>query len=190
MHFGYRRVSTDSQNTERQLDGVYIDRMFDDHISGVKGDRPGLEALFAALRAGDRVHVHSIDRLARSLAHLQTVVKRVTAAGATIEFHKERLTFGGDDGSPVDSLMLHILGAFAQFERDMIRSRTGEGIARAKQAGKFKGGKPKLSYAQEQDLNRMLDNHVSVTAVAQAFNITRQTVYSYRARHTSRHPGS
>ena len=180
LAIGYRRVSTDGQNTDRQLDGVALDRCYDDQFTGASSNRPALTAMLAALRGGDVVHVHSIDRLARSIADLDRLVREITATGATLKFHKENLVFtnGGED--PFAALMLHVLGAFAQFERSVIRGRAREGIALAKAAGRYKGGKPKLSEAQVSSLNAMLKSGVPVARAAKAFGITRPTVYRYR----------
>jgi len=179
LHIGYRRVSTEGQNTDRQLDGVTLDRCYDDQFTGANTDRPGLKAMLVALRGGDVVHVHSIDRLARSIADLERVVRDIVATGATLKFHKENLTFSAGCDDPFASLMLHVLGAFAQFERSVIRGRAQEGIRLAKAAGKYKGGKPKLSQTQVDSLNAMLNSGVKVTTVARAFGITRPTVYRY-----------
>lgn len=138
MNIGYIRVSSADQNTVRQLDGVQLDQVFTDKVSGSTVDRPELQAMLRSVRSGDTLHVHSIDRLARSLADLLALVEGLTAKGVAVQFHKEQLLFSGE-ASPMQQLMLSLLGSVAQFERSMIRERQREGIAKAKEAGAYKG---------------------------------------------------
>ncbi|WP_137822828.1 recombinase family protein [Pseudomonas sp. D(2018)] len=135
---GYVRVSSVDQNTERQLDGVVLDKVFTDKASGKDVIRPQLQAMLEFVREGDTIHVHSIDRLARSLADLLSLVESLNAKGIHIRFHKEQLEFTGEN-SPMQKLMLSMMGSFAEFERSMIRERQREGIAKAKEAGVYKG---------------------------------------------------
>ena len=138
MDIGYIRVSSVDQNTARQLDGVKLDQTFTDKVSGSTVDRPELAQMLRSVRSGDTLHVHSIDRLARSLSDLLALVKDLTAKGVAVKFHKENLLFAGE-ADPMQELMLSLLGSVAQFERSMIRERQREGIAKAKEAGKYKG---------------------------------------------------
>jgi DNA invertase Pin-like site-specific DNA recombinase len=117
---GYVRVSSFDQNPERQLEDVDLDRTFSDKASGKDAKRPQLEALMTFVRAGDTVVVHSMDRLARNLDDLRQIVQTVTRRGIRIEFVKEHLAFTGED-SPMANLMLSVMGAFAEFERALIR---------------------------------------------------------------------
>ena len=130
---GYVRVSTFEQNTQRQLDQIPVDRIFTDKASGKDAQRPELESLLAFVREGDTVVVHSMDRLARNLDDLRRLVQKLVKRGIRIEFIKERLTFTGED-SPMATLMLSVMGAFAEFERSLMRERQREGIALAKPA--------------------------------------------------------
>jgi len=91
QRIGYRRVSTLVQNTARQLEGVDVDKIFEDKLSGSTRARPGLEAMLEHLRAGDEVHVHSIDRLARDLGDLHAIVRDITERGAVVHFHDETI---------------------------------------------------------------------------------------------------
>ena len=125
---GYVRVSSFDQNPERQLEHVPVDRLFSDKASGKDRQRPELERLLAFARQGDTVVVHSMDRLARNLDDLRLIVQKLTKRGVRIEFVKENLTFTGED-SPLANLMLSVMGAFAEFERALIRERQREGIA-------------------------------------------------------------
>jgi len=138
QRIGYIRVSTFDQNPERQLEGVKVDRAFSDKASGKDVKRPQLEALISFARTGDTVVVHSMDRLARNLDDLRRIVQTLTQRGVHIEFVKEHLSFTGED-SPMANLMLSVMGAFAEFERALIRERQREGIALAKQRGAYRG---------------------------------------------------
>ncbi|MFI8609023.1 recombinase family protein [Pseudomonas sp. NPDC077649] len=135
---GYVRVSSVDQNTERQLDGITLDKTFTDKASGKDTHRPQLQALLEYVREGDTIHVHSIDRLARSLADLLKLVEDLNTKGVHVRFHKENLEFTGEN-SPMQKLMLSMMGSFAEFERSMIRERQREGIAKAKENGVYKG---------------------------------------------------
>lgn len=152
---GYQRVSTADQNTDRQLDGVELDKVFTDKASGKNLDRPELARALDYVRAGDTLVVHSMDRLARNLEDLRRTVRELTRQGVRVEFIKENLTFAGD-GSPMNTLLLSMLGAVAEFERSMILERQREGIALAKAAGKYKGRKPALTAEQAGELRARL----------------------------------
>ncbi|MGT1782157.1 recombinase family protein, partial [Enterobacter hormaechei subsp. xiangfangensis] len=134
QRIGYVRVSSFDQNPERQLEQIQVDKVFTDKASGKDTRRPELERLLAFVREGDTVVVHSMDRLARNLDDLRRLVQGLTQRGVRIEFLKEHLTFTGED-SPMANLMLSVMGAFAEFERALIRERQREGIALAKQRG-------------------------------------------------------
>lgn len=177
---GYVRVSTVMQNTARQLDGVRLDRVFEDHATGSNTDRPQLIACLAHLREGDVLHVHSMDRLCRSLDDLRRIVKELTSKGVMVTFHKEGLTFNGDD-SPMSNLLLNMLGAVSEFERQIILERMREGIAIAKVAGKYKGRKPALTPDRVKELKSRAAAGEKKTALAREFGISRETVYTYIA---------
>jgi DNA invertase Pin-like site-specific DNA recombinase len=144
---GYTRVSTVDQNAERQLDGVQVDKTFTDKASGKDTNRPQFQAALEYLREGDVLVVHSMDRLARNLDDLRRIVADLTARGIVIEFVKEQLTFNGDD-SALSRMLLSVMGAFAEFERALLKERQREGIALAKRAGVYKGRKPAPSDEQ------------------------------------------
>src|SRR5690606_11381748 len=101
-------------------------------------ERPALQEMLRFVRKGDTVHVHSIDRLARSLVDLLELVSGLKARGVNVKFHKESLLFTCEQNASQD-LMLSMMGAVAQFERTMIKERQREGIAKAKNAGVYKG---------------------------------------------------
>jgi DNA invertase Pin-like site-specific DNA recombinase len=175
---GYRRVSTAGQTTVRQLDGIPLDRVFEDKASGKDMDRPQLEELLKFVREGDTVVVHSMDRLARNLDDLRRLVQTLTKRGIRIEFVKECLTFSGDD-TPMANLLLSVMGAFAEFERALLRERQAEGIAKAKEAGIYKGRKPKLTDDQAADIRRRVKAGENKAALAREYGIDRSTLYGY-----------
>ena len=123
MRVGYLRASSTDQNTVRQLDGIEVERIFEDKVSGKDADRPKLAEMLAFVRDGDTVVVHSMDRLARNLDDLRRIVRALTARGVRVEFVKESLTFTGED-SPMATLLLSVMGAFAEFERALILERS------------------------------------------------------------------
>jgi DNA invertase Pin-like site-specific DNA recombinase len=123
------------------------------------------------------LHVHSIDRLARNLEDLQRTVRELTERGITIKFVKENLTFLGQ-ANPFQVLMFQMVGAFAQFERSMIRERQREGIAKAKEAGKFRGRKPKLNQEQVEKAKSLLAMGVPKAKIADQIGVSRTTIYS------------
>jgi DNA invertase Pin-like site-specific DNA recombinase len=121
-----------------------------------------------------------MDRLARNLEDLRRIVRELTGQGVRVEFVKESLTFTGDD-SAMNTLLLSMLGAVAEFERSMILERQREGIALAKASGKYKGRKAALTDEQVRELRARLNGGESVAALAKEFGISRQTVYNYAA---------
>lgn len=177
---GYRRVSAVDQNTDRQLDGVELDKVFSDRASGKDTERPQLAACLEYIREGDTLVVHSMDRLARNLEDLRRIVRELTGQGIKVQFMKENLTFAGDD-SPMNTLLLSMLGAVAEFERSMILERQREGIALAKAAGKYKGRKASLTDEQAKELRARIAAGEAVTALAKEFGVSRQTIYNYAA---------
>src|SRR6266498_1670647 len=175
---GYIRISSVDQHSERQLDGIALDQTFIDTASGKDVARPQLEALLTFVRRGDTVVVHSMDRLARNLDDLRRVVQGLTKRGVRIHFLNEHLIFTGDD-SPMAHLMLSVMGAFAEFERALIRERQREGIALAKRRGVYRGRKKTLTAAQIAEVQRRIGAGEPKAHVARAFGISRETVYHY-----------
>ncbi len=178
QRIGYIRVSTLDQHVERQLEGIEVDKTFIDKASGKDTKRPQLELLMSFVRTGDTIVVHSMDRLARNLDDLRRIVQTLTGRGVRIEFVKEHLSFTGED-SPMASLMLSVMGAFAEFERALINERQREGIALAKQRGAYKGRKKSLSQAEVAQLRQRLTTGMSKAQVAREAGISRQTLYQY-----------
>jgi DNA invertase Pin-like site-specific DNA recombinase len=175
---GYQRVSTVDQNTARQLDGVELDKVFIDKASGKDTNRPELARALEYVREGDVLVVHSMDRLARNLEDLRRIVRELTGKGVRVEFVKESLAFTGED-SAMNTLLLSMLGAVAEFERSMILERQREGIALAKAAGKYTGRKAALTITQANELRQRLAGGESVSSLARDYGVSRQTVYNY-----------
>ena len=175
---GYIRVSTFEQNTDRQLEGIKLDKVFTDKASGKDTKRPELEALMQFVREGDTVIVHSMDRLARNLDDLRQIVQKLTGQGIKIQFVKESLSFTGED-SPMATLMLSVMGAFAEFERALIRERQREGVALAKERGAYRGRKRHLADNEIEELRGRVGAGEKKTSLAREYGISRETLYAY-----------
>jgi DNA invertase Pin-like site-specific DNA recombinase len=178
QRIGYIRVSSVDQNADRQLEHLHADKVFTDKASGKDTERPQFQAMLAYAREGDTIVVHSMDRLARNVDDLRRIVQQETRRGVRMQFVKENLTFTGED-SPMANLMLSVLGAVAQFERDLIRERQREGIALAKQRGAYRGRKKALTEDQIKELRRKVDDGEKKAQVAREFSISRETLYQY-----------
>src|SRR5271155_829688 len=174
---GYIRVSSVEQNTDRQLEGLQLDKVFTDRASGKDTKRPQLQACLDYIREGDELIVHSMDRLARNLDDLRRMVLDLTKKGVHVRFVKENLTFTGED-SPMSHLLLSLLGAVAEFERSMIRERQRAGISLAKKAGVYKGRKRSLTAAQVTDIRNRVAAGEKKARLASEFKISRQTLYT------------
>lgn len=176
---GYKRVSTIEQNTARQLDGVSVNKVFEDKVSGKDTARPKLQEALEFCREGDTLVIHSMDRLARNLGDLRMLVSQLTKRGVAVEFVKESLKFTGED-SPMANLLLSMLGAVAEFERALLLERQKEGIAIAKAEGKYKGRKKSLSPNQVTELQtRVSSGDLNKAAIARELGISRETLYQY-----------
>jgi DNA invertase Pin-like site-specific DNA recombinase len=175
---GYIRVSSELQNTDRQLEGVEVNKIFTDKLSGKTTKRPALNQMLEYARDGDTIIVHSMDRLARNLDDLRKIVKTLTSKQIKVRFLKESLEFTGDDSS-MSNLLLSIMGAFAEFERSLIKERQIKGIALAKKRGVYKGRKKALTSEQQNSLLEAAKNGASKTDIANHFGINRSTVYEY-----------
>ena len=175
---GYIRVSSELQNTDRQLEGVEVNKIFTDKLSGKTIKRPALNQMLEYARDGDTIVVHSMDRLARNLDDLRKIVKTLTSKQIKVRFLKESLEFTGDDSS-MSNLLLSIMGAFAEFERSLIKERQTKGIALAKKRGVYKGRKKALTSEQQKLLLEAAKNGASKTDIANYFGINRSTVYEY-----------
>ena len=179
QRIGYIRVSSFDQNPERQLEGVQLDRIFTDKASGKDTKRPQLKAMMEFIREGDTVIVHSMDRLARNLDDLRRMVQDLTVKGISIQFVTENLVFSSDQSNHTSNLMLSVMGAFAEFERAIIRERQREGIELAKKRGVYKGRKKSLSADQIVQLKQRAISGEAKTKLSKEFGISRETLYQY-----------
>lgn len=178
QRIGYVRVSTFDQNPERQLEDIQVDRTFTDKASGKDVHREQLEALMDFARSGDTVIIHSMDRLGRNLDDLRRIVQTLTEKDVRIDFVKENLSFTGED-SPMAKLMLSVMGAFAEFERALLKERQREGIALAKQRGVYRGRKRSLTDADIIVLKSRVAAGEKKAHVAHDLGISRETLYQY-----------
>ncbi|EYT62479.1 recombinase family protein [Dietzia cinnamea] len=175
----YVRVSAADQNEARQLDAVgECDRVYVEKESGrSRADRAKLAECIGYLRDGDELVVASMDRLARSLVDLKQIVNEITVKGASVEFVHERATYAAGAQDPRADLMLSLLGAFAEFERAIIRERQAEGIAIAKARGKYKGRKRVLTAEQVDKARDRIAAGEGPSAIAQDLGVGRSTLY-------------
>ncbi len=176
MEIGYIRVSTYEQHMDRQLEGMQLDKIYRDVVSGKDTNRPELQNCLTNLREGDTLHVHSIDRLTRNLRDLLRLLEDMSTQGVSVRFHKEKLVFS-NNASPFQTLHLQIIGAVAEFERAFIRERQREGIAIAKAKGKYKGRKATLSDDLLRDISQRVERNEQVTSLAREYGVSRQTIY-------------
>ena len=175
---GYIRVSSLEQNTSRQLEGIKVDKTFTDKASAKDINRPALQGLLDFVREGDIVIVHSMDRLARNLDDLRSIVKKLTKKNVKVQFIKENLTFSGEDNA-MSQLLLSVMGAFAEFERALLKERQKEGIELAKKRGVYKGRKKSLTTEQIILLQNALTAGVAKARIARNLGVSRETVYRY-----------
>lgn len=175
---GYIRVSSFDQNPERQLEGILLDKKFIDHASGRDTNRPAFVELLNYVREDDIVIVHSMDRLARNLDDLRQVVQNLTSKKVQVQFVKENLIFTGED-SPISQLLLSVMGAFAEFERSLIKERQKEGIAVAKKRGVYKGKAKTLTLDQLVNIKEKIGQGIPKSVIARDMKISRRTLYRY-----------
>ena len=173
MKVGYRRVSTVEQKFDRQELGE-LDKLFEEKVSGSSSERLALNEMIDFVREDDEVVVFSIDRLARNLRDLQTIIQKLNDKGATIHFLSERLTFSASSDDAFAKLQLQMMGAFAEFERNIIRKRQAEGIAKAKARGVYAKRSATINKERVKELQA---EGLTITAIACALDISRMSVY-------------
>lgn len=185
---GYARCSTDKQDLTVQREallklGVGADRIYTDHgLTGTNRARPGLDQALAAVRAGDTLVVPKLDRLARSVPDARAIADELMKRGVKLQLGSTV----HDPTDPMGKMFFNILATFAEFESDLVRLRTREGMAVARAKGKLKGKKPKLSPIQSMELRRMYDtNDYSISDLGDLFQVSRPTVYRTLARQPS-----
>ena len=186
---GYARCSTDRQDLTAQRAalaelGVAEECIYTDHgLTGTNRARPGLDQALAAVRAGDVLVVPKLDRLARSVPDARAIADQLQKKGV-------RLALGAsvyDPTDPMGRMFFNILATFAEFEADLIRMRTREGMAIARAKGKLRGKQPKLSEKQQKELNRMhASGDYSISDLAELFSISRPTVYRTLQRNSAK----
>ena len=179
-NLAYKRVSTLDQNHDRQLDGMDFDYVWIDKCSGSTKDRPELNRMLsesASLRNGDVLHIHSIDRLARNLTDLLSIINTVTKKGVSIKFHKENLEFTSEKTNPIQNLMLQVMGACSEFERSLIRERQLEGIAAAKKRGKKFGRPVTVTNTIKKLIHQLAADGLPKTRIAKSAGVSRTKVY-------------
>ncbi|TQM94081.1 recombinase family protein [Roseinatronobacter monicus] len=184
---GYARCSTDRQDLSAQKKaledlGVAKDRIYTDHgLTGSNRARPGLDQALAAVREGDTLVVPKLDRLARSVPDARDIADQLQARGVNLALGASVY----DPSDPMGKMFFNILATFAEFESDLIRMRTREGMAIARAKGKLRGKQPKLSDRQSRELRRMYDTgEYSVSDLAEVFSVSRPTVYRTLQRQT------
>ena len=158
-----------------------MDRRFTHHVTAKDTKRPQLTALLSFVREGDTVVCHSMDRLGRNLDDLRKLVFGLTERGIRVEFRKENLVFTGED-SPMANLLLSVMGAIAEFERQLIRERQREGITLAKRRGVYKGRPATLGADVVATLVAKLAAGEKPSVVAREFGISRMTLHRYRTK--------
>lgn len=173
---GYKRVSSEDQNTARQLHGIKLDKEFVDIMSGSIKERKGLNECIEYVREGDTLLIDSIDRLARNLHDLQEVIRKLINKGVSVQFIQERLNFTATE-DPMAMLTLQMMGAFAEFERKIIKSRQREGIDAAKKAGKHMGRPSMLTKKMSDDAAVLKEQGVSIRQIAFRLKVSRASVY-------------
>jgi DNA invertase Pin-like site-specific DNA recombinase len=182
---GYARCSTDKQDLAAQRAmllelGVEADRIYTDRgMTGTTRARPGLDQAMAAVRSGDTLVVPKLDRLARSVPDARDIADTLVQRGVKLAIG----TSVYDPGDPMGKMFFNILATFAEFEADLIRMRTREGMAIARAKGKLRGKQPKLSEKQQRELRRMYDTgDYSISDLAELFSVSRPTVYRTLSR--------
>lgn len=146
MIYAYFRISSADQNAARQIEAIKntnfeIEQQFIETASGKDTNRPKLQQLLTQLKAGDTIIVHSIDRLCRNMMDMCNITTQLRQQGISLIFLKENIHFSESKNNPLQDLQLHMMSAFSQFERALIRERQAEGIA-AKKARGEKTGRP------------------------------------------------
>ncbi|OAG71661.1 DNA invertase [Gluconobacter japonicus] len=185
---GYARCSTDKQDLAAQHQellklGVSADRIYTDKgFTGTNRERAGLDQALAAVRSGDTLVVPKLDRLARSVPDARAIGDSLASRGVKLQLGNSI----HDPSDPMGKLFFNILATFAEFEADLIRMRTREGMAVARDKGKLRGKKPKLSERQQKELRRMYDTgDYSISDLSELFSISRPTVYRTLSRTAS-----
>ena len=180
MHIGYKRVSTGDQSTARQLVGIELQRVYEDYASGSNADRPQLKRCLDALREGDTLHVHAVDRLSRSMRDLLDIVDIVLKSKANLIIYSPRLEFSSQSEDYLQTFQLQLFGIVGQLERAMCRVRQTEGIAYAKVNG-TRSGKPFGNQPLDLDTLRPIaiehsKSGMNISQIARAMKLSRPSI--------------
>ncbi len=180
MKIGYARVSTGLQNLNLQEDRLNqygCEKIFSDHISGVKSKRPGLDRAIEFARSGDTIVVWRLDRLGRNMADLITLVNELNNRGVSFHSLEENITM--DKSSSTGQLLFHLFAAFAEFERNLILERSSAGRIAARARGRYGGRPEKLNKQDLKLLKTLYDNGTPIKTIAEQWKVSRTTIYRY-----------
>lgn len=183
QNIAYIRVSTREQSTGRQTEGMAhlkLDKVFTEQLSGKSTERPVLRSCIDYAREGDTLYIYSIDRLARSLGDLDKLIKELVDKGVIVKFIKEGQTYSRDTSNPINKVLIHVLGAFAEFERDIMLERQAEGIAYAKANGTKTGkpfGKKPLDYTRRDEAISLSKQGLNISQISRAMKLSRSSIY-------------
>jgi DNA invertase Pin-like site-specific DNA recombinase len=184
--YGYARVSSRDQtlvSQDAELHEAGAVKVHREKIPGAAARRPQLEKMLHLIGPGDVVLVTRLDRLARSTQDLLNILDKIGKAGA--QFKSLRETWA-DTTTPVGRLMVTIIGGIAEFERELIRDRTGDGIRRAKAAGVHMGRPPKLTKHQQREvLARLAHGEEALVEIARTYNVSHMTISRLKTRHAA-----
>jgi DNA invertase Pin-like site-specific DNA recombinase len=176
MKIGYGRVSTTDQNPDSQKDALAkagAEKIFIDTFTGTKANRPELDKVRALLRTGDSLVITRLDRLGRSLKDLLAIVTELDSMGVNLEVLEQKI----DTTSAEGRLFFHMVAAFAEFERELMRSRTLDGLEAARARGRVGGRKGKLTQAQVAQVLKMHHEGDYIKHIAEIFEVSRPTIY-------------
>ena len=180
LKIGYARSYTILHNLDLQEDSLEkfgCEKVFTDHMSGAKSNRPGLETAIEFVRSGDTLVVWRLDRLGRNMEDLITIVNRLNNRGVSFHSLQENITM--DKSSSTGQLMFHLFAAFAEFERTLILERSAAGRAAARARGRFGGRPEKLSKSDLELMKTLIDNGTPIKTIAERWNVSRTTIYRY-----------
>ena len=180
LKIGYARSYTILHNLDLQEDSLEkfgCEKVFTDHMSGARSNRPGLETAIEFVRSGDTLVVWRLDRLGRNMEDLITIVNRLNNRGVSFHSLQENITM--DKSSSTGQLMFHLFAAFAEFERNLILERSAAGRAAARARGRFGGRPEKLSKSDLELMKTLIDNGTPIKTIAERWNVSRTTIYRY-----------
>jgi DNA invertase Pin-like site-specific DNA recombinase len=180
LKIGYARVSTGLQNLnlqEDRLNAYGCEKIFNDHMSGSKVKRPGLDKAIEFARSGDTIVVWRLDRLGRNMEDLITLVNELNERGVSFHSLEENITM--DKSSSTGQLLFHLFAAFAEFERNLILERSSAGRIAARARGRYGGRPEKLNKQDLKLLKTLYDNGTPIKTIAEQWQVSRTTIYRY-----------